>query len=66
MALEFQLRADILPTAVAPSWNEIGKLGAVAVIRTGLNHILSREMEEERRTAQSEKVIQEKATGTTN
>ncbi len=36
MALEFQLGADILSTAVAPSWNEIGKLGAIAVIRTTL------------------------------
>lgn len=30
LALEFQLGADILSTAVAPSWTEIGKLGAVA------------------------------------
>lgn len=48
LALEFQLGADILSTAVAPSWQEIGKLGAVAVIRTGLNYFLSREMREER------------------
>jgi uncharacterized membrane protein len=37
LALEFQLGADILSTAIAPSWQEIGKLGAIAVIRTGLN-----------------------------
>ena len=60
MALEFQLGADILSTAVAPSWNEIGKLGAVAVIRTALNYFLSREMQEERRTAASERVVQTK------
>jgi len=51
LALEFQLGADILSTAVAPSWDAIGKLGAIAVIRTALNFFLSREMrmEEERR-----------------
>ena len=60
MALEFQLGADILSTAVAPSWNEIGKLGAIAVIRTTLNYFLSREMQEERRTAEGERDVQEK------
>jgi len=47
LALEFQLGADILSTAVAPSWDAIGKLGAVAVIRTALNYFLNREMQEE-------------------
>jgi hypothetical protein len=44
IALEFQLGADILSTAVAPSWDAIGKLAAIAVIRTALNYFLSREM----------------------
>ena len=48
LALEFQLGADILSTAVAPSWTEIGKLGAIAVIRTTLNYFLSKEIKEER------------------
>jgi uncharacterized membrane protein len=48
LALEFQLGADILSTAVAPSWDQIGKLGAIAVIRTGLNYFLTREMRDER------------------
>ena len=48
LALEFQLAADILGTAVAPSWDQIGKLAVVAVIRTFLNYILAREMKEER------------------
>ena len=52
LALEFQLGADILSTAVAPSWDQIGKLGAIAVIRTLLNYFLTREMREEQaRTA---------------
>lgn len=49
VALEFQLAADILSTAIAPTWDQIGKLGAIAVIRTGLNFFLSREMETEKR-----------------
>lgn len=52
LALEFQLGADILSTAVAPSWDQIGKLGAIAVIRTALNFFLSREMQEEREKAE--------------
>lgn len=47
VALEFQLGADILSTAVAPSWDQIGKLAAIAVIRTGLNFFLAREMKEQ-------------------
>lgn len=51
LALEFQLGADILSTAIAPSWDQIGKLGAIAVIRTALNYFLMREMEMEKRPA---------------
>jgi uncharacterized membrane protein len=54
LALEFQLGADILSTAIAPSWNQIGKLGAIAVIRTGLNYFLMREIETERKRVGSE------------
>jgi uncharacterized membrane protein len=46
LALEFQLGADILSTAVSPSWDQIGKLGAIAVIRTTLNYFLTRELVE--------------------
>lgn len=54
LALEFQLGADILSTAISPSWDQIGKLGAIAVIRTALNFFLSREMEEERKITEAE------------
>ena len=47
LALEFQLAADILSTAISPSWDEIGKLAAIAVIRTGLNYFLGLEVREE-------------------
>lgn len=46
LALELQLSADVLSTAIAPSWDQIGKLGAIAVIRTALNYFLRREMRE--------------------
>lgn len=54
LALEFQLGADILSTAIAPSWDQIGKLGAIAVIRTGLNYFLMREMAEAREGGEGE------------
>jgi uncharacterized membrane protein len=46
LGLEFQLAADIIGTAVAPSWTQIGKLAAIAAIRTGLNYFLAREIRE--------------------
>ena len=62
LALEFQLGADILSTAIAPSWEQIGKLGAIAVIRTALNYFLSREMREERsETNSADKPVAERA-----
>lgn len=45
LALEFELAADILRTAVAPTWNEIGQLAAIIVLRTALNYFLQREIE---------------------
>ena len=51
LGLEFQLAADILATTVAPSWTQIGKLGAIAVIRTGLNYFLAGEIKEEEEEA---------------
>lgn len=45
LSLEFALAADILRTAVAPTWDEIGKLAAIAVLRTALNFFLQREID---------------------
>ncbi len=44
LALELELGADILKTAVAPNWNDIGLLAAIAVLRTALNYFLEREL----------------------
>lgn len=57
LALEFQLAADILSTAIAPSWDQIGKLATIAVIRTALNFFLSREMKEEKEVIEAENMV---------
>ncbi|OKI49161.1 hypothetical protein AMK15_34155 [Streptomyces sp. MJM1172] len=48
LGLEFQLAGDVLRTAVAPSFTEIGQLAAIATIRTILNFFLTREIAQER------------------
>ncbi|MFD3762718.1 DUF1622 domain-containing protein [Streptomyces sp. NPDC058622] len=48
LGLEFQLAGDVLRTAVAPSFTEIGQLAAIAAIRTVLNFFLTREIAQER------------------
>lgn len=48
LGLEFQLASDVLSTAVAPTFEEIGKLAAIATIRTALNHFLALELDRER------------------
>ncbi len=44
--LTFQLAADIVATSIAPTWDEIGRLAAIAAIRTFLNFFLDRDVEE--------------------
>jgi uncharacterized membrane protein len=46
LGLQFALAADIVRSVIAPSWNDIGQLAAIAVIRTFLNHFLERDIEE--------------------
>lgn len=45
LGLEFTLAADIVNTAIAPTWNDIGQLAAIAVIRTFLNFFLEKDLE---------------------
>ena len=47
--LSFQLAADILETSITPSWEEIAKVGAIALIRTFLNFFLERDLAEVRK-----------------
>jgi uncharacterized membrane protein len=44
VSLELLLGADVLATAIAPSWDDIGKLAAIAVLRTALNYFLDKEI----------------------
>ncbi len=53
LALELQLAADILSTSVAPTWESIGKLAAIAVIRTVLNYFLNKEIRQEQASEDS-------------
>ncbi len=60
VALELELGADILNTAVSPSWGDIGKLAAIATLRTALNYFLEREIEAESKPEQrhADEVVQ--------
>ena len=46
LGLEFELAADIVRSAISPSWSDIGQLGAIAAIRTVLNFFLERDVKE--------------------
>jgi uncharacterized membrane protein len=46
LALEFQLASDIIKTTVAPTYEHLIQLGAIAIIRTFLNYFLSKELNE--------------------
>ena len=46
LALEFQVGADILGTALDPTLNDILVLAAVVILRTALNFFLGRELRE--------------------
>jgi uncharacterized membrane protein len=41
--LTFQLAADIIETSITTDWNAVGRIGAIAVIRTFLNYFLERD-----------------------
>jgi len=44
LSLEFLLAADILKTAISPTWSDIGQLAAIAAIRTFLNYSLGHDL----------------------
>jgi uncharacterized membrane protein len=45
LGLEFELAADIIRSVISPTWQEIGELGAIAVIRTFLNYFLEKDLQ---------------------
>jgi uncharacterized membrane protein len=46
LSLEFQLGADIVRTSISPTWEDLGKLAAIAAIRTVLSIFLERDLDE--------------------
>jgi len=55
IALQFMLAADLVETIAAPRWDVIGKLGAIALIRTVLGYFLGKDMETARKFAEDDK-----------
>lgn len=45
LGLEFALAADIMRTGLNPTWNEIGQLAAIAILRTALNYFIQKEID---------------------
>ncbi len=58
-ALTFQLAADIIETSITHDWEAIGRIAAIAVIRTFLNYFLERDLAE-MRERQHEAAAQER------
>jgi uncharacterized membrane protein len=46
LGLEFELAGDIIDSVISPTWQDVGMLGAIAVIRTFLNYFLEKDLEE--------------------
>jgi uncharacterized membrane protein len=46
--LTFQMAADVVNTSFEPTWDELGRLATIAVIRTFLSFFLDREVEDTR------------------
>lgn len=44
MGLEFQLAADVLKTAISPTWNQVLVLAALVGLRIALSVVLEREL----------------------
>jgi uncharacterized membrane protein len=63
--LTFQLAADIIETSITTDWEAVGRIAAIAVIRTFLNYFLERDLADigerqtERRRLEDPKGVQE-------
>ena len=47
-ALTFQLAADIIETSITTDWSAMGRIAAIALIRTFLNYFLERDFSDVR------------------
>ena len=45
LGLEFELAADIVRSAISPTWSAIGQLASIGIIRTFLNFFLEKDTE---------------------
>ena len=54
LGLEFELGADIIRSAISPTWEQVGQLGAIALIRTFLNFFLEKDIEKYDKKASGE------------
>jgi uncharacterized membrane protein len=46
LALEFFIAADIVKTIITPTWESLGILGAIVIIRTVLSYFLTKDMKD--------------------
>jgi len=46
LGLQFTLAADIVRSLIAPTWESLGQLAAIAAIRTFLNYFLEKDLNE--------------------
>ena len=44
LALEFFIAGDIVKTIITPTWESLGMLGAIVVIRTVLSYFLTKDL----------------------
>ena len=53
-----ELAADIVRNVIAPSWEDIGRLGAIALIRPFLNYFLEKDLEQAAETAETSRPVE--------
>jgi uncharacterized membrane protein len=46
LSLEFLVAKDVLDSMIEPSWDQLGKLAAIVLLRTAIQYSLSRELRE--------------------
>jgi uncharacterized membrane protein len=59
-ALSIQLAADIIESAISTTWESIGRLGAIAVIRTFLDYFLGHDVNEVRERQRARREAEER------
>lgn len=56
LGLQFALAADIVRSVISPTWDDLGRLAAIAAIRTFLNYFLEKDIEDARSTPGRERI----------